>query len=223
MGDVRQDGLERDPLVQLEILGLVELAHAAFREVADDAEAEGDDVTGPKDGGPRRPSLDRWGDGRLVIVRSLRRGRRRCLDLATEQALNREMGIDPRDHLFRLDGLRDEIHRARFEASYSVLRVVECRQEDHGRVACVRVLFEAAARLVAVDARHDDVEQDERWSCAAGDLQRLFATAGHEQTVVRARERFAQDVQICGFVIDQENPAGPLRRAWCEWIVIIAV
>ena len=79
-------------------------------------------------------------------------------------------------HLFRLDGFRDEIHRARFEPWYSVLRVVECRYEDHGRVACFRVLLEAAARLVPVDARHDDVEQDEQWSGAAGDLQRILAT-----------------------------------------------
>ena len=137
VGDVRQDGLERDPLVQLEILGLVELAHAAFREVADDAEAEGDDVAGPKDGGPRRPGVDRCG-GSPRPRAGMRRGRRPCLDLATEQALDREMRIDARDHLLRLDGLRDEIHRARLEPPHSVLRVVECGQEDHGGVAGFR-------------------------------------------------------------------------------------
>ena len=71
VGDVRQDGLERDPLAQFEILRLVELAHAAFRQVADDAEAEGDDVTGAKDGGPGRPSLCRRRAGGVVIVRVL--------------------------------------------------------------------------------------------------------------------------------------------------------
>ena len=50
--DVRQDGLERDPLVQLEILRLVELAHATLRQEPHDAESEGDDVTGPEHGGP---------------------------------------------------------------------------------------------------------------------------------------------------------------------------
>ena len=73
------------------------------------------------------------------------------------------------------------------------------------------IVFEAAAGLVAVDARHDDIEQDDQWSGAAGDLQRVFAIAGDEQPVVRARERFAQDVQIRDVVIDQENPAGLLR------------
>ncbi len=56
--DVRQDGLERDPLAQFEILRLVELAHAAFRKVADDAEAERDDVASSKHRGPRCPSLN---------------------------------------------------------------------------------------------------------------------------------------------------------------------
>ena len=115
IGDVRQDGLERDALAQFEILRLVELAHAAFRQVADDAEAEGDDVTGSKHGGPGCPSLDQPGRGRVVIVRAVRQRRRRRLDLAAEQTLDREMRIDARDHLLRLDGLRDEIHRARFE------------------------------------------------------------------------------------------------------------
>jgi hypothetical protein len=37
--DFLTDGLERDPLVQLEILGLVQLAHAAARDEPQDAEA----------------------------------------------------------------------------------------------------------------------------------------------------------------------------------------
>ena len=38
------DRLERDVLVQLAVLGLVELAHAAAGDEADDAEAIGDDL-----------------------------------------------------------------------------------------------------------------------------------------------------------------------------------
>ena len=64
IGDVRQDGLERDPFAQLEILRLVELAHAAFRQVADDAEAEGHDVAGAKDGGPQASAAS---DGAALV------------------------------------------------------------------------------------------------------------------------------------------------------------
>ena len=70
------------------------------------------------------------------------------------------------------------------------------------------IVLEAAARLVAVDARHDDIEQDEQRLRAARNLQRLFAIAGHEKAVARAPERLAQDVQVRGVVIDQEDPAG---------------
>ena len=101
VGDVRQDGLERDPLAQFEILRLVELAHAAFRKVADDAEAEGDDLASPKHGGPGRPSLDRAASGALVIWLAVAARPETGLDLAAEQALDREMRIDPRDHLVR--------------------------------------------------------------------------------------------------------------------------
>ena len=47
-GDGGQDGLQRDVLAQLQILRLIEFAHAAPRQVADDAKARGEDITGPK-------------------------------------------------------------------------------------------------------------------------------------------------------------------------------
>ena len=153
--NVRQDGFERDPLAQLEILGLVKLAHPAFRQEADDAETEGDDLASPEDGLTGRPGLTRLGACGIVGVGRRCRGRRTCLDLPTEQPLDREMGIDARDHLLPLDRLRDEIHRARFEAPYTILRVIECRHEDHRGVTGVWIGFEAAAGLVAVEARHD--------------------------------------------------------------------
>ena len=43
--DLGLDRLERDVLVQLEVLGLVQLAHAAAGDEADDAEAVGDDLS----------------------------------------------------------------------------------------------------------------------------------------------------------------------------------
>ncbi len=186
---MRQDGFERDPLAQLEILGLVELAHPAFRQEADDAETEGDDLASPEDGLTGRPGLARLGACGSVGVGRLCRGRRTCLGLPTEQPLDGEMGIDARDHLFPFDRLRDEIHRARFEAPYTILRVIECRHEDHGGVTGVRIGFEAAAGLVAVEARHDHIEQHDQWFYAAGDFQRVLTGKGDEQPVVRTGER----------------------------------
>ena len=119
-----------------------------------------------KTGRPRRPSRrPTRGAGRVVIGPARRRGR--C-DTASSWRRSRrwiaEMGVDARDHLLRLDGLRDEIHRAGFEPAHLVLRVVERGQEDHRGVAGFGIVLEAAAGLVAVDARHDDVEQDDQRS-----------------------------------------------------------
>jgi hypothetical protein len=44
LGDLRSDRLERDVLVQLQILGLAQLTHAAAGDEADDTEAIGDDL-----------------------------------------------------------------------------------------------------------------------------------------------------------------------------------
>ena len=45
LGDLGLDGLERDVLVELEILRLVQLAHATARDEADDAKAVGDELS----------------------------------------------------------------------------------------------------------------------------------------------------------------------------------
>ena len=83
---LRQDRLERYPLVELRVLRFVQLAHPALGEKAHDAEAGGHDLAGPEHGaaciaaglgarGARPTSLDP-GAGRFVFVR---RGRWRIL------------------------------------------------------------------------------------------------------------------------------------------------
>ena len=54
---------------------------------------------------------------------------------------------------------------------YALLRVVEGGHEDHGSVAGLRIGLEAAACLIAVDARHDDIEQDDQGPGARRDPQ----------------------------------------------------
>ncbi len=73
LGDAREDRLERYAFVQLEILGFVELAHAALRDIADDAEAQGDDVAGLEHGRFRRTCADGGLPGQLVIASIVRR------------------------------------------------------------------------------------------------------------------------------------------------------
>ena len=86
VGDLRQDRLERDALVELRVLRFVELAHPSLGEKADDAEAGSHDFARAEHGagwigaglgarGDARLSLDP-SVGRLVVFR---RGRRRYL------------------------------------------------------------------------------------------------------------------------------------------------
>ena len=118
------------------------------------------------------------------------------------------MRIDARDHLLRLDGLRDEIHRARFEPPDALLRVGECGHEDHRGVAGFRIGLEAAACLVAVDARHDDIEQDDQGSGARGRPSTHPRHCGRRTTGSSDRASVSRRMsRFVAFVIDQENPA----------------
>ena len=124
------------------------------------------------------------------------------------QALQRDMRVDAREHLVALKGFRHEIDRADFEPAHLVFGVVERRKEDHGSLAGFRVLFQPPARLVPVDPRHDDVEQDEHGVHLARHLDGVLSAPRHEQPVAAAVERVAQDVEVRGVVIDQQDAVG---------------
>ena len=84
-----------------------------------------------------------------------------ALELGLEP-LDGEVRVDARHHLLRLEGLRDEVHRPRLEAAHLLPRLRQRGEEDDGGALRLRVGLQPAARLVAVDAGHDHVEQDER-------------------------------------------------------------
>ncbi len=93
-------------------------------------------------------------------------------------------------------------------------------KEDHRSFAGVGVLFEPPARFVSVDARHHDVEQDEQRADAARHFEGTLAAAGHEQPIAPAVERVAQDVEVRGVIIDQQDAVGIVGR--CGWRLVHA-
>ena len=138
------------------------------------------------------------------------------LELST-QPLKREVRVDARDHFVALKRLGHEVDRAHLESAHLVLRLVQRRQEDHGSLAGGRVLLQAPARLVAVDAWHHDVEHDQQWLDPARDLDRTLAAARHEQPVASTVERMAQDVEIRRVVVNQQDAVGIVDgRRWCR-------
>lgn len=77
-GDRRVHRLERDPLAQVAVLRLVDLAHAAAREEADDPVAAGEDGAGLEDGGRRgaAEAAEAAGHRREAASRAARRSAR---------------------------------------------------------------------------------------------------------------------------------------------------
>ena len=84
-------------------------------------------------------------------------------------------------------------------------RLRESGEEDDGGAARLRVGLQPAARLVAVDAGHDHVEEDERGAGAVRDLERVLAAGGDEQAVAPPVERLAQEVEVRRLVVHEQD------------------
>ena len=72
--------------------------------------------------------------------------------------------------------------------------------------------LEPAAGLVAVHPRHEHVEQDERRPRAQRHPQGVLAARRHQQLVAAPVERLAEDVEVRGVVVDQQDAVGIGRR-----------
>src|SRR5262245_26643393 len=118
------------------------------------------------------------------------------------------MVVDACDYFVALKWFRDEIYRTNFEAAHLVFGFVERRQKDHRGLTRFGVRLEAPARLVAVDARHHDVEQDQQRVNLARHLDGALAASADEQPETAPVERVAQHVQVRGFVVNQQDAVG---------------
>ena len=119
--------------------------------------------------------------------------------------LDGQVRVDPGHHLLGLERLRDEVHRPRLEPAHLLARLGQCREEDDGRAGRLGVRLQPATGLVPVDAGHDDVEEDERRARAVRDLQRVLAARRDEQPVAAAVEGLAQQVEVRGLVVDEQD------------------
>ena len=119
--------------------------------------------------------------------------------------LQGQMGLDALLQYGRADGLGDVVHRAQLEAHALVFDLGLGSEKNDPDVARLGVLLEPLADLVAVHARHHDVEQDQIWRLIrGGDAQGLFAIVGHPHNVVVAQQA-ADQRQVVGRVIDHQD------------------
>ena len=110
-----------------------------------------------------------------------------------------------REHLLRVEWLRDEVHRAGIEAAHLVHGVGQGGEEKDREVAPARVGLDAAAGLEAVKAGHEHVEQDD---VRLGELQLregTLAALGHEHLVAGVGEEVEQDAEIGRHVVHDED------------------
>ena len=124
------------------------------------------------------------------------------------QALHRQVRVDARHDLFRLEGLGDEVHGPGLEAAHLLPRVLERGEEDDGRVGGRGVALQPAAGLVAVHPRHQDVEQDERRPRAQRHAESVLAARRHQELVAVPVERLPEEVEVGGVVVDQQDAVG---------------
>ena len=108
--------------------------------------------------------------------------------------------------LQHLERLGQIIVGARLEAARLVLHFFKRREKHDGHLGCLRHLAQPSAHLVAVQARHHDVEQHQVGGRARGGLQCHLAIQGQAEFVI-ALETFHEDVEIGLGVVHQQHAA----------------
>jgi hypothetical protein len=93
------------------------------------------------------------------------------------QVADGQVRPDAREDLLGLKRFVDEIDGPQLEASHLFARSGERREKDDRGVRGPRVGFEPHARLEAVHLRHHDVEENQIWTGAPGDRERVLASA----------------------------------------------
>src|SRR4051812_44869424 len=73
----------------------------------------------------------------------------------------REMQLDRLEQAFLREGLGEVFVGAHHAAACAVEQAVLRRKHDDGRRAMLAALLDERARLVAIEARHHDVDEDE--------------------------------------------------------------
>ena len=124
------------------------------------------------------------------------------------QAAQTQVRRHPREDLVLLERLGDVVHRADGEAPHLFLGVGERGDEDDGDLAGPRIGLEPPRRLIAVQPRHQDVEQDEVGLGVLGLIQGTLTVAcdQHGQPLaVQVLEQYG-DVRR-GIVDHQDGPA----------------
>ena len=128
------------------------------------------------------------------------------------QARQFQMVTDARAHLFNIERFGDVVGAADFEALDLFLHGIDHRDEDHGNAVTGRRRLDLPANLVAVHARHHDVEQYQIGRRVA--IYRAHGTSARtgDADVVSVLQRTEQGVDVLRDVVDNHERRPAIRR-----------
>jgi hypothetical protein len=131
------------------------------------------------------------------------------------QPLDAQQGTNPREELLAVDGLGEEIVGSRLQTADAFLLGVQ-RGDHHDRQHRVaRVGANPATGFEAVEAGHDDVEEDEVGPLRGNLPQGFFAALGGADLVAVESQDVVEQRDVGCRVIDHEDSRGRVRLFGC--------
>jgi hypothetical protein len=128
------------------------------------------------------------------------------------QLLHPEHRFDAGNQRGLIDRLGQIFVGAGVQSSDHVLGVGFGGHQDDGGERQIRIRFQTATYLDAIDLRHHDVEQNKVGTVLADDQQSFLAIGSLQKLVAVRREPRAQNIAIGLIVIDDENTRGIVHR-----------
>ena len=116
-----------------------------------------------------------------------------------------EQRLHAGDEFFGEDGLVEEVVGAGFDAAHFVAAVAESGDQDEGNQARGRIIFQAAAEIVAGLAGHHHVGEDQVGKLVADFGFGLLGVRGGDHVVAAHGQQLAHQAGDAGLVVDDQD------------------
>ena len=131
-----------------------------------------------------------------------------------------EVCAHPGQHNGRADWLGDVVSCAELQAQYLIGYIAFGGHEDHRNIPASGRSLDAPQHLVAVQAGHHDVQQNQIWQDLAGQqCECALAAIGHLQPVVGAQQLGHQEQVLWGVV--HHHHGGGMGAVAHSWLILV--
>ena len=104
-----------------------------------------------------------------------------------------------------LEWFDDIVHAAHVKSLHNVVRLVPGGDKYYRNVRCFGVGFQTSARLKTVNPLHNNVQQDQVWCCASGDLQSDLPAGSAKYLIAFWLQGFTQQIEIRRNIVNNKN------------------